>query len=75
MDKVDLSSIDANTSLASDQAFNFIGNNVAFSNVASQLRFVSASNSLFGAVNGDSVADFEIALTGVTSLVASDFIL
>ena len=75
LDKINLSVIDANTNLANDQAFNFIGNDVAFSNVAGQLRFVSATNSVFGDVNGDSIADFEIALSGVTSLTASDFIL
>ena len=74
-DFIDISSIDANTSLANNQAFSFIGNDVAFSNVAGQLRFVSATNSVFGDVNGDGVADFEIQLTGVTSLVVADFIL
>lgn len=72
-DKIDLSGIDADISLANDQAFSFIGNNVVFSNIAGQLIFISASNSLFGDVNGDSIADFEIALTGVTSLSANDF--
>ena len=75
LDKINLSVIDANVNLANDQAFNFIGNNVAFSNVAGQLRFVSATNSVFGDVNGDGVADFQIDLTGVASLTAGDFIL
>ena len=74
-DKIDLSTIDANINLANDQAFNFIGNDLAFSNAAGQLRFVSSTNSVFGDINGDSVADFEIALTGVISLTTSDFIL
>lgn len=74
-DLIDLATIDADIGLANNQAFTFIGNDVAFSNVAGQLRFVTASNSLFGDVNGDSIADFEIALTGVTSFSVSDFIL
>jgi Ca2+-binding RTX toxin-like protein len=72
-DKIDLSGIDADTTVANDQAFSFVAS--AFTNVAGQLRFDSGSSSVFGDVNGDGVADFEIALTGVTSLAAGDFIL
>jgi Ca2+-binding RTX toxin-like protein len=75
LDKIDLSAIDADTTIAGNQGFTFMGVNAAFGNAAGQLRFVSASNSLFGDVNGDSVADFEIALNGVTALTSSDFIL
>ena len=38
-------------------------------------RFVSATNSVFGDVDGDSAADFQIILTGVASLVVTDFIM
>jgi uncharacterized delta-60 repeat protein len=72
LDKIDLAGIDANTNLANDQAFSFIGSGV-FTGVAGQLNFIGGI--LSGDVNGDSVADFEIALTGVASLAASDFIL
>lgn len=71
-DKVDLSGIDANSSLASDQAFTFIGS-AAFSKVAGQLRFVSGV--LTGDTNGDGVADFQINLTGLTALLVSDIVL
>ena len=76
LDKIDLSTIDAKaaTPLIND-VFTFIGNNIAFSNLAGQLMFDTATHSIYGDVNGDSVADFQIILTGVTSLVAADFIL
>ena len=75
LDKIDLSTIDAKsgTPLIND-AFTFIGNS-AFSNVAGQLMFDNATHSIYGDINGDSVADFQIILTGVTNLLATDFIL
>jgi Ca2+-binding RTX toxin-like protein len=71
-DKIDLSTIDANTRVAGNQAFTFIGVN-AFSGVSGQLRF---SNEIVQAdVNGDRVADLEIQLLDVTTLLSRDFIL
>ena len=75
LDKLDFATIDANSNAAGNQEFIFIGNDMAFSNAAGQLRFVSATNSLLGDVNGDSVADFQLTLTGVTSLTVGDFVL
>lgn len=73
VDTIDLSSLDANTAIAGNQAFTFI--DTAFTHVAGQLRFDSASHMLFGDVNGNGVADFEIELLGVTTLnPATDFI-
>lgn len=77
-DLIDLGLIDANTNLAGDQAFAFIGS-AAFSKIAGQLRFEDGV--LAGDVNGDGRADFEIALTLVgafmpqTHLDPTDFIL
>jgi Ca2+-binding RTX toxin-like protein len=74
-DKFDLSTIDADSVLAGNQAFTFIGA-AAFSGVAGQLRAAGTSATLIhGDVNGDSVIDFSITLTGVYTLVASDFVL
>lgn len=75
-DKIDLSGVDANTSLGGDQAFVFIGAS-AFHDVAGELRFmVSGSNTtVMGDTNGDGVADFTLNLTGVTTLVSGDFLL
>lgn len=74
LDRIDLFTIDANTVLTGNQAFSFIGDH-AFSNEAGQLRFDSTSNSIFGDINGDGNSDFQIVLSGITSLVSADFIL
>ena len=71
-DKIDLSPTDANTVKDSGQAFTWIGG-ASFSNVAGELRF--AGGILAGDVNGDGVADFQITLTGVTSLTSADIVL
>jgi Ca2+-binding RTX toxin-like protein len=62
-DFIDLSAIDANTALGGDQAFVKVG---AFSGVAGQLTLSlsGASTLLRVDVNGDSVADMTITLTG-----------
>ncbi|MEP7300972.1 MAG: calcium-binding protein [Caldimonas sp.] len=70
-DKIDLSGIDANTLIATDQQFSYIGG-AAFS-AAGQLRLVG--DILYGDVNGDGVADFELQVAGVVSLVPGDFVL
>lgn len=71
-DRVDLAAIDANTRVSGDQAFRFVGS-AAFSGTAGELRF--AAGALTGDVNGDGVADFEIALTAATRLATTDLIL
>lgn len=74
-DKIDLAGIDANSGVAGDQAFTFIGN-AGFSNVAGQLRSYSNSTGLHlaGDVNGDGVADFTIHL-GSAAVAAGDLFL
>ena len=73
-DKIDLSGIDANSKVAGDQGFSYIGAK-AFTGVAGQLDYLNSI--LAGDTNGDKVADFEIAITlvGGTSLVNADFML
>ena len=75
-DNINLSAIDADTGVAGDQAFTFIGE-AAFS-AAGQVRYVSATGVLqanVGGANGNT-ADFQINLTGapafnaVTDLIA-----
>ena len=75
-DKIDLHLIDASTSLAGDQPFNFIGAN-PFSGAAGELDFTTAGGNTIvaGDVNGDKAADFSIVLTGNLAPAASDFIL
>lgn len=56
-DRIDLSSIDANSGKAGDQEFRYIGE-ARFSGIAGELRY--AGGLLTGDVNGDKIADFEI---------------
>ena len=71
VDVIDLFTIDANTGLAGNQAFAFIGN-AAFT-AAGQVRY---DGGLFEAnVNGVLTADFQIQLSGAPVLVGSDIVL
>jgi Ca2+-binding RTX toxin-like protein len=80
-DKLDLAGIDARSATSTNDAFAFIGT-ADFSGVAGQLRYslVQGEGSSFlmvqGDVNGDGVADFEIAVFGqLSSLKSTDFVL
>ncbi|MBN4001671.1 hypothetical protein [Nostoc sp. LPT] len=70
-DQINLSTIDANSSVAGNQAFTFIGAS-AFS-AARQVRY--SGGILQASIDGDLSAEFEIGLTGAPPLVASDIIL
>jgi Ca2+-binding RTX toxin-like protein len=81
-DRIDLSAIDANMAIAGNQAFSWrgFGN---FSSAPGQLiekMFDQAGTAndktvIYGDVNGDARADFQIELTGLKALVAGDFVL
>ena len=71
-DKISLAAIDANTSLAGDQAFTYSGL-TAFTGVAGQL--IYAGGILSGDTNGDGTADMQIQLANSAALNASSFIL
>ncbi|HEY0130409.1 MAG TPA: RTX toxin, partial [Allosphingosinicella sp.] len=75
LDKIFLAEIDANSGIAGNQAFTFIGNN-AFSGVAGQLRTYSqdGDNFVAGDVNGDGLADFTINVNNA-NVVVTDFFL
>jgi serralysin len=75
-DKIDLKSIDANTTKTGDQAFKFI-NDSAFHHVKGELReiHIGSRTIVAGDVDGNGVADFQIELTGNINLVKGDFIL
>ena len=75
-DKISFVGIDANTAVANDQAFAFIGTS-AFSGAAGQLRYglVSGYTVMEGDVNGDMLADFQLQLTGTQTLLATDMVL
>ena len=72
LDRIDLSTIDANTRVKLDQAFTFIAEK-GFSKLPGQLRF--SDGVLQGDTNGDGRSDFEIGLTGVSQLSVDDFVL
>jgi Ca2+-binding RTX toxin-like protein len=79
-DTIDVSTIDANTALAGDQAFTFIGA-AAFTPITiltplgatGQLRY--SGGVIQGSTDADSAAEFEIQLTGSPALIAADIIL
>ncbi len=73
-DRIDLTAIDANSTIAGDDAFTFIGA-ALFSNVAGQLRIqtVGADLQVLGDVDGDGAADFAITLTSLATLAAAEF--
>jgi Ca2+-binding RTX toxin-like protein len=75
-DKVDLSGIDAVAGAIGDQAFTFIGA-AAFSHAAGELlaRAGRTTTLVQGDIDGDGVADFEIAMNGVLALAVDDFVL
>jgi Ca2+-binding RTX toxin-like protein len=73
-DKIDLQKIDADSTKSGNQAFKLVTN---FEGKAGQLIIEqSGANTLLsGDVNGDGTADIQIQLSGVTSIVTTDFIL
>jgi hypothetical protein len=84
VDKIDLSTIDANGGGAGDAAFTFLAaNGAAFTGAGAELRWVQNNPAgtandktiVEGDLNGDRVADFQIELTGLKVLTAGDFIL
>jgi hypothetical protein len=80
IDDLDLKTIDANTKVSGDQAFKFAGTKVAANSVWYAAKEVDGSSKtkdiiVYGDVNGDAKADFEIGLVGVTSLTTADFVL
>jgi Ca2+-binding RTX toxin-like protein len=77
-DRIELDRVDANTLVAGNQAFAWIGTS-AFTGAAGQLRAYQSSGTWYveGDTDGDSIADLVIALTlqGPAPLGAGDFFL
>jgi Ca2+-binding RTX toxin-like protein len=77
-DQIDLSALDANTKVAGNQAFTYLGT-AAFTHHAGELRaYYDATNDqtiVSGDWNGDGVADFNIYVQHVHSLLGTDFVL
>ncbi len=84
LDDIDLSTIDANSKIAGNQSFSFLAvKGAAFTGVAGQLHWlqinaagtVNDKTIIEGDIDGDKVGDFQIELSGLKTLTASDFIL
>jgi Ca2+-binding RTX toxin-like protein len=75
-DRIDLAGIDANSSVAGNQAFTFVGTG-AFTGASGQLRYgVFGTTAVVEAdINGDRVADLQIAVNNIAALSGADFIL
>ncbi len=81
-DRLDLKAIDANTTIAGNQAFKYIGTQ-NFHNVAGELHFIKVDHSVAvgshfldriiveGDVNGDGRSDFQIELSNLFSMATS----
>ena len=82
-DRIDLSAIDANTRVAGNQAFSWhgTGNFVPgrpgwlIERIYNPAGTANDKTVIYGDVNGDARADFQIELTGLKHLVATDFVL
>ncbi len=75
-DRINVSGIDANTKLASDQAFSFLGT-LAFSGKAGELRYEKKTSDtyIYGDVDGDKKTDFSIHLDDAVTLSKDYFVL
>lgn len=75
-DKINLKEIDANSKLAGNQSFTFIGT-VKFQGNAGELRFDKKSSDtyIYADVNGDKVADFSVHLDDAVSMQKGYFVL
>ncbi|MCP9484112.1 hypothetical protein NNA36_19290 [Shimia sp. CNT1-13L.2] len=75
-DVIKLTNIDADITLDGNQAFTFVGA-AGLSGVAGELtqRFASGNTIIEGDIDGDSVADFQITLSGNHTLTTDDFLL
>jgi Ca2+-binding RTX toxin-like protein len=75
-DTINLSSYDANSRVAGNQAFTWIGE-TGFTGQAGQLHqsFENGNTVVSGDINGDGIYDFQIQLNGIQHLTAYDFFL
>jgi len=81
VDKIDFSTIDANTTIGNDQAFTFIATEGAKITGAGQLvyHYEGSGNTAItvieGNINANLGTDFQVALVGHQTLTATDFVL
>ena len=76
VDDLDLAGLDADTTVAGDQAFRFVGTAGLGTTPGAVGYFVSGGNTVVRAsTDADSTAELEIQLTGTKTLSAEDFYL
>jgi len=76
VDKINLSPMDADSTTAGNQAFGFTGTGAMFSSPGDLwIKEALIGTVVYGDVNGDGNADFQLLAQGVFGLQASDFIL
>jgi Ca2+-binding RTX toxin-like protein len=80
VDDLDLRGIDANTKLTGNQEFSFNTTTAKANSVWYKTANLDGNTKtkeiiVYGDVNGDAKADFEIGLMGVTSVIATDFLM
>jgi Ca2+-binding RTX toxin-like protein len=75
-DKIDVHLMDANTDVAGDQIFTFVGNR-PFSGAAGELRYavVSEQTVVQGNTDSDAAVEFEVRVNGIIPNQIGDFIL
>ena len=75
-DRIEIARVDADVTVAGNQAFDFIGTS-AFSGAAAELRYVRFDGNTYvqGDIDGDRRPDFAIRLVGEMDLSAGDFLL
>jgi Ca2+-binding RTX toxin-like protein len=75
-DRIDLSALDANSSVSGTQAFSFVGTS-AFSHAAGELHYeqIGGNTYLSGDLDGDGNADFTIQLDGLHTIGSGDLVL
>jgi hypothetical protein len=76
VDDLDLAGIDADTGVAGDQAFRFVGTEGLGTTPGAVGYYTSGGNTIVRASNDtDSTAELEIQLTGLKTLTVDDFYL
>jgi Ca2+-binding RTX toxin-like protein len=76
LDLIDLSAIDASSSAAGNNTFNFIGSS-AFSGTLGELRYEHSGGNtyIYANTTGNNSTEMRIMLSGIVNLTSSDFVL
>lgn len=75
VDKIDLSAIDANSTVSGNQAFTFLGTGAHGAGGTLNYAHSGGNTIVSGDINGDGAADFAIELGGMYTLTVNDFVL